>query len=32
MNNSLNSLPCSNNDHIDRLDCLENDDEAMFYV
>jgi hypothetical protein len=25
MNNSLNSMPCSNNDHVDRLDFLENE-------
>jgi hypothetical protein len=24
MNNSLNSMPCSNNDHVDSLDFLEN--------
>jgi hypothetical protein len=30
MNDSLNSMPCSNNDHVDRLDLLENDDEVMF--
>jgi hypothetical protein len=30
MNNSLNHMPCSNSDHIDRSDFLENDDEAMF--
>jgi hypothetical protein len=30
MNNSLNSMPCDNNDHVDRLDFLENDDEEMF--
>jgi hypothetical protein len=30
MNNSLKSMPCSNNDLVDRLDYLENDDEAMF--
>jgi hypothetical protein len=29
MNNSLNSMPFSNNDHVDRLDFLENDDEAI---
>jgi hypothetical protein len=27
MNNSLNSMPCSNNDHVDRLDILENEKE-----
>jgi hypothetical protein len=27
MNNSLNSMPCSNNDHVDRLDFLENEKE-----
>jgi hypothetical protein len=25
MNNSLNYMPCSNNDHVDRLDFLENE-------
>jgi hypothetical protein len=30
MNNSLNHMPCSNSDHVDRSDFLENDDEAMF--
>jgi hypothetical protein len=25
MNNSLNFMPCSNNDHVDRLDFLENE-------
>jgi hypothetical protein len=30
INDSLNSMPCSNNDHVDRLDFLENDDEIMF--
>ena len=30
MNNSLNSMPCSNNDHVDRLDFLENEKEATF--
>jgi hypothetical protein len=30
MNNSLNSMPCSNNDHVDMLDYLENHNEAMF--
>jgi hypothetical protein len=30
MNNSLNSLPCSNNDHVDRLDFLENEKEETF--
>jgi hypothetical protein len=27
MNDSLNSMPCSNNDHVDRLDFLENEKE-----
>jgi hypothetical protein len=27
MNNSLNSMPCSNNDHVDKLDFLENEKE-----
>jgi hypothetical protein len=30
MNDSLNSMPCSNNDHIDRLDFLENEKEETF--
>jgi hypothetical protein len=30
MNNSLNSMPCSNNDHVDRLDFLENEKEETF--
>jgi hypothetical protein len=30
MNNSLNSMPCSNNDHIDKLDFLENEKEETF--
>jgi hypothetical protein len=30
MNNCLNSLPCSNNDHVDRLDFLENEEEETF--
>jgi hypothetical protein len=30
MNNSLNSMPCSNNDHVDRLDYLENENEETF--
>jgi hypothetical protein len=30
MNNSLNSTPCSNNDHVDRLDFLENGKEETF--
>jgi hypothetical protein len=25
MNNNFNSMPCSNNDHVDRLDLLENE-------
>jgi hypothetical protein len=30
MNDSLNSMPCSNNDHVDRLDFLENEKEEKF--
>jgi hypothetical protein len=30
MNKSLNSMPCSNNDHVDRLDFLENEKEEIF--
>jgi hypothetical protein len=30
MNDSLNSMPCSNNDHDDRLDFLENEKEETF--
>jgi hypothetical protein len=30
MNNNLNSMPCSNNDHVDRLDFLENEKEETF--
>jgi hypothetical protein len=30
MNDSLNSMPCSNNDHVDRLDFLENEEEETF--
>jgi hypothetical protein len=30
MNNSLDSMPCSNNDHVDRLDFLENGKEETF--
>jgi hypothetical protein len=30
MNGSLNSMPCSNNDHVDRLDFLENEKEETF--
>jgi hypothetical protein len=30
MNNSLNFMPCSNNDHVDRLDFLENEKEKTF--
>jgi hypothetical protein len=30
MNDSLNSMPCSNNDHFDRLDFLENEKEETF--
>jgi hypothetical protein len=29
-NNSLNSMPCSNNDHVDKLDFLENEKGATF--
>jgi hypothetical protein len=27
---SLNSMPCSNNDHVDRLDFLKNEKEGTF--
>jgi hypothetical protein len=30
MNNSLDFMPCSNNDHVDRLDFLENEKEETF--
>jgi hypothetical protein len=30
MNNSLNYMSFSNNDYVDKLEFLENDDEAMF--
>jgi hypothetical protein len=30
MNDSLNFMPCSNNDHVDRLDFLENEKEETF--
>jgi hypothetical protein len=30
MNNNLNSMPCSNNDHVDRLGFLENEKEETF--
>jgi hypothetical protein len=30
MNDSLDSMPCSNNDHVDRLDFLENEKEETF--
>jgi hypothetical protein len=30
MNNSLNFMPCSNNDHVDRLDFLENEKVETF--
>jgi hypothetical protein len=30
MDDSLNSMPCSNNDHVDRLDFLENEKEETF--
>jgi hypothetical protein len=30
MNDSSNSRPCSNNDHVDRLDFLENEKEETF--
>jgi hypothetical protein len=30
MNDSLNSMSCSNNDHVDRLDFLENEKEETF--
>jgi hypothetical protein len=30
MNDSLDSMPCSNNDHVDRLDFLQNEKEETF--
>jgi hypothetical protein len=30
INDSLNSIPCSNNDHVYRLDFLENENEETF--
>jgi hypothetical protein len=30
MSDSLNSMPCSNNDHVDRLDFFENEKEETF--
>jgi hypothetical protein len=30
MNHSLNSMPCNNNDHVDRLDFLENEKKETF--
>jgi hypothetical protein len=30
MNNSINSMPCSNNDHVDMIDFLENEKEETF--
>jgi hypothetical protein len=30
MNDSLNSMPCSNNDHVDRVGFLENEKEKTF--
>jgi hypothetical protein len=30
INDSLNSMPCSNNDRVDRLDFLENEKEETF--
>jgi hypothetical protein len=30
INDSLNSMPCDNNDHVDRLDFLENEKEETF--
>jgi hypothetical protein len=30
INESLNSMPCSNNDHVDRLDFLNNEKEETF--
>jgi hypothetical protein len=32
MNDNLNSMPCSNNDHVDRLDFLENEKEGTFMI
>jgi hypothetical protein len=31
MNNSLNFMPCSNNDHVDMLDFLENEKETFMF-
>jgi hypothetical protein len=30
MDDSLNSMPCSNNDHVDRIDFLDNEKEEIF--
>jgi hypothetical protein len=30
INDSLNSMPCDNNDHVDRLDFIENEKEETF--
>jgi hypothetical protein len=30
MNNNLNYMPCFNNDHVDRMDFLENEKEEIF--
>jgi hypothetical protein len=30
MNNKLNCMPCSSNDHVDRIDFLENEKEETF--
>jgi hypothetical protein len=30
MNDNLNSMPCDNNDHVDRLDFLENEKDETF--
>jgi hypothetical protein len=32
INNSLNSMPCFNHDHVDRLDILENEKEETFML
>jgi hypothetical protein len=32
MDNNLNSMPCSNNDHVDRLDFLKNEKEETFIL
>jgi hypothetical protein len=32
MNDSLNSTPCFNNDHVDRLDFIKNEKRGNIYV